>query len=318
VDASSERDAVGLDIGGTKVLGVVLDGENTIVRETRKPSPVREFETLVTLCAELVAELAPVGAPVGVGAAGLVDRKGRLTYAPNIPGVRDAPLRDAIATATGHRVYVDNDANVAALAEVTLGAAKGARHALMVTLGTGIGGGVIADGKVYRGANGFAAEFGHVTVERGGPRCACGELGHWEAIASGHALGRMARDLVTAGRGAAILEAAHGGREGVDGEAVATAAEAGDEDARELLAHYADNVALGLANLANIFDPERIVISGGIVEMGPLLFDPLLRAFARRLEGTEHRPTIPIVPARLGERAGAVGAALLARQAARG
>jgi glucokinase len=317
VDASPDREAVGLDIGGTKVLGVVLHGDGTIVRETRKPSPVREFEALVASCAEIVAELARPGSPVGIGAAGLVDRKGRLTYAPNIPGVREAPLREAIADATGHPVAVDNDANVAALAEVTLGAAIGARHALMVTLGTGIGGGIIADGKVYRGANGFAAEFGHVTVERGGPRCACGELGHWEAIASGHALGRMARDLVAGGRGAAILAAADGDRDAVDGEAVATAADAGDADARGLLAHYADNVALGLANLANVFDPERIVISGGIVEMGPLLFDPLLEAFARRLEGTEYRPPIPIVPAHLGERAGAVGAALLARQTAR-
>jgi glucokinase len=305
---------VGLDIGGTKVLGVVLDEHGVVVREARKRSPVGELDALVAACGAIVAELAPPHAPIGVGVAGLVDRHGRLTYAPNIPGVRDAPLRDALARATGHAVVVDNDANAAALAEVTLGAAAGARHALMITLGTGIGGGIIADGKVYRGANGFAAEFGHVTVERGGPRCACGELGHWEAIASGHALGRMARDLVSSGRGVGILAAAGGKLHAVSGEEVAAAAAAGDPDARALLAHYADNVALGLANLANILDPERIVISGGLVEMGPLLFDPLVRAFQDRLEGREHRPDIPILPAALGERAGAVGAALLARQ----
>jgi glucokinase len=313
MSTSADRATIGLDVGGTKVLGVALDTGGTVVREARTPSPVTKLDALVAVCAEIVEELGVPAAAVGVGVAGLVDRKGRIAYAPNIPGVRDAPLRDDLAAATRRSVVVDNDANVAALAEVTLGAAAGAQHALMVTLGTGIGGGIILNGDVFRGANGFAGEIGHVTVERGGPRCACGELGHWEAIASGHALGRMARDLVTSGRGAAILEAAGGTLHDVSGEEVATAAAAGDADARQLLAHYADNVALGLANLANIFDFERIVIAGGLVALGPLLFDPLRAAFLARLEGTEHRPDIPIVPAELGERAGAIGAALLAR-----
>jgi glucokinase len=315
MSTSAERVTVGLDIGGTKVLAVVLDEDRTVRRVLRKPSPVREFEALVGVCAELVAEVSLPGAPVGVGVAGLVDRNGRLTYAPNIPGVREAPLRDALIAATGQAVVVDNDANVAALAETTFGAAVGARNALVVTLGTGIGGGIIADGKVYRGGNGLAGEIGHVTVERDGPRCACGELGHWEAIASGNALGRMARDLASSGRGAAILDAAGGDIRAISGEEVAIAAARGDAEAATLLERYADNVALGLANLANTLDPERIVISGGVVEMGLLLFEPLLEAFARRLEGTEHRPHIPVVPAALGERAGAVGAALLARGA---
>jgi glucokinase len=309
-----QRDTVGLDIGGTKVLVVVIDERGAIRQEMRKPSPVRELDALVAVCAELVADVAEPGAPVGAGVAGLVDRGGRLTYAPNIPGVREAPMRDALAAATGRDVVVDNDANVAALAETQLGAAAGARNALMVTLGTGIGGGIIADGRVYRGAHGFAGEIGHVTVERDGSRCACGELGHWEAIASGNALGRMARELVTSGRGDGILAAAGGDVRDVGGEEVAVAAAAGDPDAAALLAHYADNVAIGLANFANVFDPEVIVISGGMVEMGVLLLEPLANAFALRLEGTQHRPHIPIVPSALGERAGAVGAALLARQ----
>ena len=308
---------VGLDIGGTKVLGVALDTAGVVVREERKPSPVTDLTKLVAVCAEIVTELGPARAPVGVGAAGLVDRHGRLTYAPNIPGVRNAPLRDEIARATGRAVVVDNDANVAALGEVTYGAAAGARHALMVTLGTGIGGGVIVDGHIYRGANGFAGEIGHVTVDIDGPLCACGERGHWEAIASGNALGRMARELCAEGRGAAILAAAGDDLAEVSGEEVATCAAAGDAVAIALLARYADNVALGLANLANVLDPERIVVSGGLVEMGPLLFDPLVRAFRDRLEGTEHRPDIPIVPAALGERAGAIGAAVLARRGER-
>jgi glucokinase len=316
MSTSADQPTIGLDIGGTKVLGVVVDRGGSIIREERRPSPVTELAALVAVCAEMVEDLDVPDAPVGVGAAGLVDAGGRLTYAPNIPGVRDAPLRDDLVAASGRRVVVDNDANVAALCEVTYGAASGARYALMVTLGTGIGGGIIVDGEVYRGANGFAAEFGHVTVEREGPKCACGELGHWEAIASGHALGRMARELCQEGRGGAILAAANGDLDEVSGEEVAEAAAAGDGDARALLARYADNVALGLANLANILDPEVIVIAGGLVSMGPLLLEPLLFAFNDRLEGTEHRPAIPIVPARLGDRAGAVGAAVLARTAA--
>jgi len=292
---------IGLDIGGTKVLGVVLGPDGSVAREHRVPSPVSDLASLVDACAQLVTELDGTGLPVGVGAAGLVDRDGRLTYAPNIPGVRDAPLRAEIARATGARVVVDNDA------------ARGARYALQVTLGTGIGGGMIVGGEVYRGAYGFAGEIGHITVDVDGPLCACGEYGHWEAIASGSALGRMARELVASGRGQAVLDAAGGDREQVSGEDVATAARAGDADALALVRRYADNVALGLANLANILDPERIVVAGGLVRMGHLLFDPLTHAFEERLEGTEHRPAVPIVPAELGERAGAVGAAVLAR-----
>jgi glucokinase len=316
MSTSPEREAevtVGLDIGGTKVLGVVLDHTGTILHEQRAPSPDTGFEPLVAVCRDLVAAIGPPDAPVGVGAAGLVGRTGVISYAPNLPGVIDAPIRDAVAAATGRRVAADNDANVAALAEATYGAAVGARHALMVTLGTGIGGGIIADGEVYHGANGYAAEFGHFTVDIDGPICACGERGHWEAIASGNALGRMAREMIEHGRGGTILAAAAGRLADVSGEEVAAAAGEGDADARALLAAYADNIALGLVNLANILDPERIVISGGVVEIGALLFEPLGAAFRAHLEGTEHRPDIALVPAAFGERAGAVGAAVLAR-----
>jgi glucokinase len=304
---------IGLDIGGTKVLGAVVDADGTIVRSLERPSP-DDFDPLVDVCAQLVEALDAPGVPVGVGAAGLVDRDGYVRYAPNIPGVRNAPLRDALSDATGRPVAVDNDANVAALGEVTHGAARGAQHALVITLGTGIGGGVIIGGRVYRGAHGFAAEIGHFQVERDGPRCACGEHGHWEAIASGTALGRMARELVAAGNGAAVLDAAGGDPDAVAGEHVDVAAAAGDPDAIALVARYADNVAVGLAALVNILDPEIVVVSGGLVAMGRLLFEPLERAFDARIEGTEFRPAVPIVAAALGAQAGAIGAATLARE----
>jgi glucokinase len=312
--ASGATPTVGLDVGGTKVLGVLLDADGNVVREERRPSPHSGVETLVGIAVAVIEALDTPGSPVGVGAAGLVSRDGHVLYSPNLPTIVDAQLRDALSAATHHPLVVDNDANVAALGEVAYGAAAGARHMLLVTLGTGIGGGLLLDGRLYRGAHGFGAEIGHMTVERGGPLCACGERGHWEAIASGTALGRMAREAVGRGQGAAILAAAGGAVDAVNGLHVEAAARAGDRDALALLDDYADNVALGLAALANVLDPELIVVAGGLVELGPLLFGPLDAAFLRHVEGAALRPKIPIVPASLGERAGAVGAAVLARE----
>jgi glucokinase len=304
---------IGLDIGGTKVLGVVIDSDGTVLREARQASPHAGVDALVASSAALVATLAEPDAPIGVGAAGLVDRDGNLGYAPNLPLVRDAPIRAELHAALNRPVIVDNDASTTTLAEVTYGAAAGARHVLLVTLGTGIGGGMVLDGKLYRGAQNYGGEFGHFTVDPNGPICACGERGHWEAIASGTALGRMARDLIASGGGATITAAAERDGGAVTGIHVGRAAAAGDPDARHVMVQYAENVALGLAALGNIFDPECIVIGGGLVELGPLLFGPLREAFGRHLEGADYRPPIAIVPAALGERSGAIGAAVLAR-----
>jgi glucokinase len=305
---------IGLDIGGTKVLGVLLAADGGIEREKRLASPPTGLDALVATGASIVEQLDAPGAPVGVGAAGLVDRKGVLRYAPNLPNVREAPLGDALARATGRHVVVDNDASVATLGEVTYGAAVGRRDVLLVTLGTGIGGGFLFDGRPYRGAHNFGAEIGHFTVDPNGPLCACGERGHWESIASGTALGRMARDLVAKGGGAALVAAAGGDPTAVTGTHVGIAAAKADPDARDLLVQYSENVALGLAGLANILDPECVVIAGGLVELGPLLFGPLRDAFARHVEGAAYRPAVAIIPAQLGERAGAIGAAVLARK----
>jgi len=304
---------IGLDIGGTKVLGVLLADDGTMLREERLASPHAGLDALVATGASIVSRLDAAAAPIGVGAAGLVDRAGVVRYAPNLPNIREAPLRNALADATGHAVVVDNDAAVATLGEVTYGAAVGLRHVLLVTLGTGIGGGLLLDGRMYRGAHNFGAEIGHFTVDPDGPLCACGERGHWESIASGTALGRMARELVAKGGGAALVAAAGGDPSAVTGDHVRIAAARGDADARAILVQYAENVAVGLAGLANILDPECIVIAGGLVELGPLLFGPLREAFGRHVEGVNYRPPIAIVPAQLGERAGAVGAAVLAR-----
>jgi glucokinase len=307
-------ETIGVDIGGTKMLGLTLDASGNVVREVRRASPHAGLDALVETAASIVVDLDAADCAVGVGAAGLVDVHGHLGYAPNLPLIRDAPLRDALEQATGRVVVLDNDANAAAIGERSYGAARDADHVLFVTLGTGIGGGMLLDGRIYRGAHHLGGEIGHFTVERDGPLCACGERGHWEAIASGNALGRMAREMVARRGGGAIVAAAGGDAGAVTGEHVGAAAAAGDDDAKEVLVQYAENVALGLAGLANILDPERIVIAGGIVELGALLFGPLREAFGRHLEGVDYRPAIELVPAALGERAGAVGAAVLARE----
>src|SRR4051794_29013163 len=252
---------IGLDIGGTKVLGVLLAADGTVLREERLASPHTGLESLVATGASIGGQLEAPDVAGGVGAGGLGDHDGVVRYAPNLPNVREAPLRAALAKATGRAIVVDNDAAVAALGEATFGAAVGRRDVLLVTLGTGIGGAFLFAGRPYRGAHNFGAEIGHFTVDLDGPLCACGERGHWESIASGTALGRMARELVAKGGGAAIVAAARSDASVVTSFHVGLAAATGDADARGLLVQYAENVAVGLVSLANILDPECIVIA---------------------------------------------------------
>jgi glucokinase len=305
----------GLDVGGTNVRCGVVDHDGTVLEELRAPTP-DDDHALIAQMTDLVRRLGarfPSASAVGVGVAALVDRDGWVQFAPNIPGLRRVPLRSALQEQLGLPVVVDNDANAAAWGEVVHGAARGTLYSLVITLGTGIGGGIVARGRIIRGEHGFAAEVGHFQIEPNGLLCACGERGHWEAYASGSALGRMGREWAAAGRAPSVLARAGGDADAVTGVMVGDAAQAGDDDGKALLAEYVDYVAIGLAGLANILDPERIVISGGLVELGDTLFVPLRLAFANRVEGADYRPEIAIVPAELGEQAGVIGAAARAR-----
>lgn len=308
---------IGMDIGGTNVRGAVVAEDGTVLHEEHRTTP-HGWDALSTTLLEVVGALRavePAVAALGVGIAALVDFDGRIHYAPNIPGLVDLPLRASLAQATGLPVVVDNDANVAAWGEVSFGAAVGVRDCLVITLGTGVGGGIVANGGLYRGGHGFAAEIGHFTVDPDGPLCACGERGHWEAIASGTALGRMGREAAAAGDAPNVLAAAGGVADMVTGHDVTEAIVAGAPDALAILERFAGNVALGLAGLANILDPSRIVVSGGLIELGETLLVPIRRAFAGQIEGADLRPAPDIVAATLGERAGMIGAAALARHA---
>lgn len=304
--------AIGIDVGGTKCLGVALDGSGSIVAEHRVATPAGAEAVL-----EAVAEVAGAlgsgpGVTVGLGMPGLVDGDGVLAFAANLPGVADLPVRTILEKRLGGvRITVDNDANCAAWAEHSLGAARGCAHVVLATLGTGIGGGVVSAGRLVRGAHGFGGEIGHMVVDPDGPPCPCGQRGCWERFASGDALGRMGREAATNGAAARVAELAGGDPRAVRGEHVTTAAAGGDEVALELVGRFAWWLALGLANLANVVDPERFVIGGGLVETGDLVLEPARVAFAQLLQGAEHRPQVPIVAAVMGEHAGAVGAALL-------
>lgn len=308
---------IGVDIGGTKVLAVSLDESGTILNEERRPTP-RGAEALVETVAEVVAAVrgSIESLRLGVGAPGLVDRDGVLHFAPNLRNADGLALRRSLEAAIpGSVVRVGNDATCAGWAERTYGAARGADHAILVTLGTGIGGGIVVNGQLLEGANGYAGEIGHMVVDRNGPPCPCGKRGCWERFASGSGLGRLAREAAHAGQADRVVELAGGDPEAVRGEHVTRAAMEGDAEALEVFTQFSWWLALGLANLANVFDPQCFVLGGGLVEAGMVLLEPTRRAFLELVEAADQRPEVGIVLAQLGERAGAIGAAALARVA---
>lgn len=302
----------GIDLGGTKCLGVVLDGEQ-VVAEHRVPTP-RTAGDLVAALVDVVDVLRAGTSveAVGVGAPGLVDRAGVLRAAPNLAAGDGLAVGRELEDRLGVPVVVDNDATCAAWGETRLGAARGRSHVVMVTLGTGIGGGIVAGGRIERGANGFGGEIGHMVVDPRGPLCPCGRRGCWERFASGSGLGMLAREAAHAGTAARVVELAGGDPEDVRGEHVSAAAAEGDGEALDVLGGFAWWVAVGLANLGNIVDPEAFVIGGGLVGAGEALLAPVRRAFAGMLEGASRRPPVAILAAALGERCGAVGAACMA------
>jgi glucokinase len=298
------------------LLGVVATEKGEILTERRQPTAAGGPDGILDAITAVVDDLLiaePKIAALGVGLPGLVDLDGVVHYAPNLPGFVGVRARERLATTCPVPVVVDNDANVAALGEVLHGAGRGHREVLVVTLGTGIGGGLVFNGEVYRGGYGLAAEIGHFTVDPDGPPCACGARGHWEAVASGHALGGRAREWAARGDAPHVLARAAGVVEAVTGYEVGQAAKAGEEDGLAILAEHAQSVALGLGGLINILDPEIVVISGGLIELGDLLLEPLRAALPDHVEAGTLRTVPPVLAAELGEHAGAVGAAALAR-----
>jgi glucokinase len=317
----------GIDIGGTKVLGVALDRADVLVAEARVATPrgTRDIvgghvaravaQVVADLDRAVPAALAPsVPAAVGVGAPGMVDRDGRLRFAPNLPQAQGVDWNELIgAELPGRTILIENDANFAVLAEHRLGAARGFDHVVMVTLGTGIGGGIVLDGRLQLGAAGFAGEIGHMVVDPAGPECPCGRRGCWERFASGAGLGVLAREAALAGRLRDVVRTAGGDPESVRGEDISAAAAEGDPAAQEVIRTVGQYIGFGLANLAAVLDPACFVLGGGVVLAGDLLIASARAAFAELVEGGDRRPVAVIAPAAFGERSGAVGGALAVR-----
>jgi glucokinase len=305
--------AIGLDIGGTKIAGGVVDRAGRVHAQLQAPTPPHSGAVVIAaILLDLVARLRAGRdvVAVGVGAAGIVRwPEGRMLWAPN-NAYRDWAIRDELERETGLPTVVDNDANVAGFAEARLGA-RAYRHMLFVTVGTGVGGGLVLDGEIYRGPTGMGAELGHMIVDPLGPRCGCGLHGCLEAVASGSALSRMGREAAAADPNGAI--AVLGRADGVvTGHTVTAAAQQGDPVAQDIFTRLGRWLGIGIASLSTIFELEAVVIGGGVVHTGDLLLSPVRAAAREYAYAPQARGVPPVVPATFGNAAGMIGAALLA------
>lgn len=313
--------SIGVDVGGTKILAGLVDESGHVLTTARRPTPEQDPAAVLAVVAEVVRELiAESDAPVvgvGLGIAGQVENtRSTVLWAPNLRWSR-VEVRAILEADLGITVIAENDANAAAWGEFVFGAGADLDDLTVVTVGTGIGGGVIVGGTMLRGATGGAAEIGHITVVPGGRQCGCGRLGCWEQYASGTALVRQARELAAEREADAslLLSLGDGTPEGVDGLHVTKAALAGDPVAIEAFRICGDWLGLGLADLTAVLDPAAFVISGGVSEAGDLLLGPARATLAAQMPGGDLRPVPQIRVASLGNDAGLIGAADIARRA---
>jgi len=313
-DTHSVSEAVGVDLGGTKLLtGVVGEGPEVLHRSERSSLGQTSDEVMAALEAELHAAVAahPDVAAIGLGVPCTIDHeRGLAIQAVNLP-ITDLPIRDLISDRLSLPVSIDNDGNTAALAEHRWGAARGSRNAVLLTIGTGIGGGLILGGEVYRGSSGAGAELGHMVIDQDGPPCqgSCPNRGCLEALASGTALGQQA-GLAAARNPESALGKLALEEEIVDGRQATIAALAGDRVAIQVVATIGRRLGAGLSSIANIFEPEVIVVGGGVMAAGELLLGPARDEMQKRALVPMNKT--PVVPAELGPEAGMIGAAAMA------
>ncbi len=308
---------IGIDLGGTKINAALVTREGKIL--TRDYCQTRASEGLeavvgrmVQAAQQVMADRKAQVAAVGVGAPGPMDAiAGVLTAPPNLPGWYNVPLKELIEDRLGITTFLENDANAAGLAEYHYGAGRGVQNMIYITASTGIGGGFILDGQLYGGSSGAAGEVGHMTIMPDGPLCGCGNRGHLEALASGTAIAREGRELMSRGVPTLISELVHGGPNAVTAEVVAQAAERGDAEAEHIIARAMECLGIGMANLVNIFNPDLIVIGGGLTHLGEKLFGPVRRTIERTAFPVSAR-AVKVVPAELGDDVGVLGAAVVA------
>jgi len=310
--------SIGVDVGGTKVLGGVVDESGNVLKTARRDTPREGGSLLNQAIADVSKELMQEYSvqSIGVSAAGFVssDRK-RMLATPNIAGWNGVNLDDELTRLIGASVVIENDANAAAWGESKFGAGIGMKNILMLTVGTGIGGGIIAGGVLHRGAFGIAAEIGHIRVVPDGLLCGCGARGCFEQYGSGTALLRHARELIAADPSSAkeLLSRDNGTIEGLSGSSITEAARDGDSLALAAFARTGDWLGAGIASLSVILDPECVIIGGGVIDAGEILLKPIREAVARYMPFAGKHPYPEIIAATLGNEAGLVGVADLAR-----
>jgi glucokinase len=309
--------AIGVDVGGTKIAAGVVDESGKIIESVKRPTPAANASGTIEVISEAAKELLAkyeVEA-VGIGAAGFVEEsRSAVLFAPNLAW-RNEPVARQVEERTGRPVVVENDANAAAWAEAKLGAGRGHDEVVLITIGTGIGAGIVINGELYRGRWGMAGEPGHYRVMPEGRLCGCGNRGCWEQYASGSALVAEAREYARRSPGAAVrlLQLSGGAVEGITGPVVTTAAREGDAGAQRCFEIIGRWLGEGLADLAAILDPGCFVLGGGVSDAGDLLLGHTRAAFESGLTGRKYRHHAAVVLAELGPEAGLIGAADLAR-----
>lgn len=308
--------AIGIDVGGTKTAAARVDAHGTVLAREILPTPADDMDaTLEGMVKAARAVMTPDVRAVGVAAAGLVESStGILRFAPNLAW-RDAPLVGHLESELRLRVVAENDNTAAVWGEYRFGAASGHAEVLLVGVGTGIGGGIVSGGELFRGAHGFAGEIGHIVMDPSGPLCGCGNHGCWEQLASGQAVTRAGRQAVLDRAETSLVERSGGEAERVTGSMVTEAARAGDMVAVAILSDVGRWLGTGIAGLVNVLDPEIVVLAGGVAEAGDLLLQPARAGFRAAVEAVEHRPEVPVVLAELGRDTGVVGAAALVLEA---
>lgn len=312
--------SIGVDVGGTKIAGALIDGSGAILDRERVETPAHDTDLIVEAIGAVIDSLCeratgPVDS-IGLAVAAMLDpRNGHLWFAPNLPW-RDLDLADLVSGRTGREVVIENDANAAAWGEHRHGAGVGCDDMVLFTIGTGVGGGCVVDDVLLHGGFGIGGELGHITLDPRGPRCGCGNRGCLEVFASGNALVRNARDLVTSASpmGEALRSRCDGDPDALSGSDITALAEEGDPASVELLEEIGTHLGHGIASVCAVLDPRLVIIGGGVSAAGDLLLEPARASFARHLIGRGYRPAPEIVLAALGNDAGVVGAAAIARE----
>ncbi len=318
----SELPVLAIDLGGTKIFAAIISNKGQVIAREycltladEGPEAVidRILSTIDRLLNQRSINLSQLGS-ISIAAAGAIDfDKGLVTSSPHLPGWHDVPLRDIVKEKYRVNTFLINDASAAALGEHYFGAGQGVNNLILLTVGTGIGGGIIINGRLYSGASGSAGDIGHMVIDVNGPRCSCGNIGCLEALVSGTAIAKEAIRRIRRGERSSITEIVGGKVANITAEEVSIAARAGDSLASEVILKAATYLGVGIVNLVNIFNPEMIIVGGGMAKMGDLLLNPARQVVKERAFQLPAQ-AVQIVPAQLGDDAGVLGAAVFAFQ----